>query len=223
MNIRRPFHTSSRDLAFNWPRIHPLQRLIIMVIRFISAFLLLFACSHASLSLAEPFGLKIGTASSELAIVKDEGSPDGMFRFTEVAQPRPEYGTYIGQFSENEGLCWIKAIGHDVPSDALGSEIKTLFEIEQERLESLYGAVKNFDFRFSGRSDEDIENWLQAVSEGDRYVAAIWDRDNGSILPDDLESVGLVLNAYSQSVGYLSLEYTFNNIVLCEQELTLVE
>ncbi|MFK8077344.1 MAG: hypothetical protein AB8B84_12210 [Granulosicoccus sp.] len=194
-----------------------------MVIRLIGAYLLVCACSYASFSYAEPFGLKIGAAGSELALVKDEGSPKGMFRFTEVAQPRPEYGTYIGQFSNNEGLCWIKAIGHDVPSDALGTQIKALFEIEQERLASLYGAVKNFDFRFSGRSDEDMENWLQAVSEGDRYVAAIWNRENGSILPDDLESVGLVLNAYTSSMAYLSLEYTFNNIVLCEQELTLVE
>lgn len=194
-----------------------------MVIRLLGVFLLLYACFYARFSIAEPFGLEIGTDSSGLAIVKDEGSPNGMFRFTEVAQPRPEYGTYIGQFSKNEGLCWIKAIGHDVPSDALGSEIKALFESEQERLETLYGTVKNFDFRFSGRADEDVENWLQAVSEGDRYVAAIWDRSNGATLPDDLDSVGLVLNAYSESIGYLSLEYTFKNIVLCEQELTLVE
>lgn len=194
-----------------------------MVNRLTVVFLLFFACFFARFSYAEPFGLDMGAASAELAIVKDEGSPNGMFRFTEVAQPRPEYGTYIGQFSESQGLCWVKAIGHDVPSDALGTQIKAVFEIEQERLAALYGAVKNFDFRFSGRSDEDVENWLQAVSEGDRYVAAIWDRGNGAKLPADLESVGLVLNGHSQSVGYLSLEYTFNNIVLCEEELKLVE
>lgn len=194
-----------------------------MVIRLAGVLLLVFAGFYARLSLAEPFGLKIGTAGPELAIVKDEGSPKGMFRFTEVAQPRPEYGTYIGQFSKYEGLCWVKAIGHDVPSDALGSQIKAIYKTEQKRLAALYGTFKNFDFRFSGRSDEDVENWLQAVSEGDRYVAAIWNRENGAILPDDLESVGLVLNAYTSSMAYLSLEYTFNNIVRCEDELKLLK
>lgn len=191
-----------------------------MVIRISDAALVCILTLCASLSHAEPFGLKMGVSSSDVRTVKDEGAPNGMFRFLDVGKPHPDYTTYIGQFSEKQGLCWVKAIGKDMPSEASGTQVKAGFDTERERLTELYGIVKNFDFRFSGRSDDDLDNWLQAVSEGDRYVAAIWDRANGAVLPDSLDSVGLVVNAYNKSMGYLSLEYTFKNIGLCEKELT---
>ena len=60
---------------------------------------------------------------------------------------------------------------------------------------------------------------MESVSDGDRYIAAIWERKHDAELPENIQSVGLVLNAYTKSTGYLSLEYTLSNIELCEQEL----
>lgn len=194
-----------------------------MILR--STFVVLFCTQllYAGTLQANAFGLEMGVATSELATIKDEGSPDGMFRILEIEDPAPLFTAYIGQFSEQQGLCWVKAIGGDIPSDATGTEIKALFQLEKKRLETLYGLYKDFDFRFSGRSDDDLQNWLQAVKEGDRYVASIWNAQYGSELPDTVDSVGLVVNAYSDNTGYLSLEYTFNNIVSCENELSKAE
>ena len=184
-----------------------------------SVAVLLAGCLSAAATLADSFGLSMGLPVEDIATAKDEGSPAGMLRLLSVAEPNESYETYLGQFSDVQGLCWIKAIGLEIPSDSKGTQVRALFAKETLRLAKMFGEAKDFDFRFSGRSDADLDNWLQAISDGDRYVAAIWDSSSGALLPENLRSVGLVLNAYSLEVGYLSLEYTFENINLCEREL----
>lgn len=170
-------------------------------------------------AMADAFGLAMGAAIKDLDVVKDQGAPVGMFRLADVPEARAGYKAFLGQFSDKQGLCWVKAIGVDIPSDSSGTQAQAIFAKEKSSLAGSYGEPQSFDFRFTGRADSDLEDWMQGIKEADRYFAAIWERKINSDLPDDIKSIGLVLNASSGSVGYLSLEYTFENIERCEQEL----
>lgn len=180
----------------------------------------LFAClSVCTASMADNFGLTMGLASHELKTVKDDGAPAGMLRILTVPIPSGGYDKYLGQFSDEQGLCWVKAIGIDINSTPTGEEARSEFTVEKLRLIKLYGPAKEYDFKFRGETGDDLDNWLRAVNQGDRYVAAIWQLADGVDLPLNLESIGLVLNAASSEIAYLSLENTYNNIALCEQEI----
>ena len=182
------------------------------------AVLVVYAACHIPAQ-AESFGLAMGTPSNELDTIKDELAPPGMLRLLHVPKLQAGYKTYLGQFSEDQGLCWAKAIGDDIPSDPKGEQARAAFAEEKSRLSKIFGEPKAFDFRFTGRADSDLENWMGAISQGDRYFAAIWKQEYGADLSENLISVGLVLNASSSDIAYISLEYTFENIDLCEQEI----
>ena len=183
-------------------------------------FSLLVCLCFSTAAVADSYGLTMGLSSEELDTVKDEKAPTGILRLLSVPIPVALYKSYLAQFSDDQGLCWAKGIGGDIQTDLTGTEAKAAFNVEKLRLSSFYGEAKSFDFRFSGSADSDHENWMQAISDGDRYFAAIWTRESGGDLPENLRNVGLVLNASASNISYLSLEYTFENIDLCEQEIS---
>ena len=175
------------------------------------------------MSFADSFGLVMGQSSSTLNTVKDDAAPPGTLRLLNVSEASANYKTYLGQFSDEQGLCWVKGIGIDIHSDKFGTEVRAAFTTEKMRLIEIYGEPKDFDFRFTGRTDSDLDSWLQAISLGDRFVASIWGQEAGAELAEGLQSVGLVINGSTANIGYLSLEYTFGNIKACEKELELLE
>jgi hypothetical protein len=164
----------------------------------------LFLCVCVSTTaIANSFGLAMGVPSDELDTVKHEEAPVGMLQLLNVSEPNINYKTYLGQFSGQQGLCWTKGIGVDVESDSYGTEIRARFDAEKLRLTEIYGEPEEIDFRFTGNVESDLGNWLRAIRDGDRYVAAIWKQKSTVKLPGGLQNVGLVINAATSSIGYL--------------------
>ena len=52
----------------------------------------------------------------------------------------------------------------------------------------------------------------------DRYLFSVWEGGKKS-LPNDLSQVALVANATNGQEGYLSLEYSFSNKNICDEEI----
>ena len=61
---------------------------------------------------------------------------------------------------------------------------------------------------------------MTAIHKKERLLGAVWNRDEGSSLGSNLDSVILGANSTGQNKGNLIVKYSFSNIDTCEKEIT---
>ena len=59
---------------------------------------------------------------------------------------------------------------------------------------------------------------MTVLQRGDRELVAIWDREEGSRMPDDIETIILYAEASSSSRGNIMIEYYSINYESIEEE-----
>ena len=187
-------------------------------ISIICAILMLTAHS----ALAGPFGLNMGMTIKQIDPSAKEIAP-GKFTTTKVPKPHSAFEQYVVQVGKKNGLCWIKAIGKDISTSSYGIELKSAFESMNEKLTKAYGKGETTDLLMPGSIWNEPNDFMMAMIKKERFLMAIWDKEKGSSLNDDLKQVGLIAIPGGRSKGYLSIEYSFSNDEACDKEIAAQE
>ncbi len=171
---------------------------------------------------AGPFGLEMGMQRSELL---DQGEEIAPFKYQvdEVPKKHSMFKTYVLKFGPRKGLCYIKAVGKNIKTDEYGKEIQKAFSEMEFKLQKIYGQYKRADFLREDSSDDDADEWMETLLEGDRILASYWDNSKGSTMKGNLASVYLAAEATNEEVGYLVIDYKFDNYAQCESEISSIE
>jgi hypothetical protein len=164
-----------------------------------------------------PFGLWMGMK------VEDFTTPlaraEGQFYFSDqVPKPHPEFVKFAFRISPKLGLANIVAMGAPIDCNPGGSQLRDALDQMRERLDARYGSSGFVDSLDDGALWGQPFEWMRSLVEGERSYFAYWDRDHGSLLPRDVESIFLMASADSESSGNLRLRYTFFNYSQVEAE-----
>lgn len=173
-------------------------------------------------AVAGPFGLEMGMQRSDL---QDQGKEIAPFKYQvdDVPKKHSVFKTYVLKFGPRRGLCYIKAVGKNIKTDEYGKEIQKAFSEMEFKLQKKYGKYKRADFLREDSSDDDADEWMETLLEGERLLASYWDNGKGSTMKGNLASVYLAAEASSEEVGYLVIDYKFDNYGQCESEISSVE
>lgn len=169
-------------------------------------------------AVAGPFGLERGMTLSDLGEYTESIVP-GKYILETVPNPNPAFEEYIVEIGPDTGLCWIKAIGETITTNPYGAELKTEFSKLQKIVESIYGLHKLIDGVVLGSRWEDPAEWMLGLVNEERLLAAFWDPQSGSTLPDGMATIDLVASPSSRDSGYIAIEYSFDNSMKCKTEL----
>jgi len=169
-----------------------------------------------------PFGLSKGLRQEDLDIQMVEVKPF-IYKAETLPKKHSAFQYYFLQITPVQGLSWIKAIGNSVATNPYGSEIQTAFETMRGKLENIYGRPENIDFLMYESIWNEPRDWMQAIANGERSLAARWDRRKGKDLPSDLETIFLYASAEDTHTGYIAIEYAFTNQEASEKEIGMLE
>lgn len=169
-----------------------------------------------------PFGLSKGLRKEDLDIQMQEVKPC-LYRAETLPKKHSAFQYYYLQITPVQGLSWVKAIGNPVPTNPYGSELKSAFETMRGKLENIYGRPENIDFLMYDSIWNEPRDWMQAISNGERRLAAQWDSKKGNGLPSELESIFLYVAAEDTYTGYIAIEYAFTNQEASEKEIGMLE
>jgi len=169
-----------------------------------------------------PFGLSKGLRREDLEIQIQEVKPC-IYRAETLPKKHSAFQYYFLQVTPVQGLSWIKAIGNPVATNPYGTELKSAFETMRAKLENIYGRPENIDFLMYDSIWNEPRDWMQAVANRERSLAAQWDIKKGKDLPSDLESVFLYVAAEDNYTGYIAIEYAFTNQDASEKEIGMLE
>jgi hypothetical protein len=165
-----------------------------------------------------PFGLQQGLTPDEVRAVAPltPGDAPGMYSTPSVPAPHVAFESYVLGFSKKSGLCSISAIGKDITAGSYGTEVISAFEDLESALKKKYGADKKYDFASSVMDEPQF--WMMALSNKDRTLSAIWDKESKSNLPPSLSGIGLTAKSTDIRTAYLTLRYEFANVEDCMAE-----
>lgn len=165
-----------------------------------------------------PFGLKQGLTPDEVRAVTalTSGDTPGMYTAATVPSPHVAFESYVLGFSSKSGLCTITAIGKDITAGSYGTEVISAFDDLESALQKKYGPDKKYDF--AGGIMDDPQYWMMALSEKNRTLAAVWNKESKATLPPSLSSIGLEARGSDINTAYINLRYEFSNVADCESE-----
>ena len=171
---------------------------------------------------AGPFGLEMGMQRSDLPNQGKEITPFKI-QVTDVPKKHSSFKSYVLKFGPKRGLCYIKAMGKDIKTDEYGKELQKAFSNMEFKLQGIYGQYKQADILRTDSSSDDADEWMESLMDGERILHAYWDNGKGSAMKGNLASVTLAAQAASEEVGYLVIDYKFDNYAQCESEISTLE
>ncbi|HDX8364583.1 TPA: hypothetical protein RQN02_003921 [Aeromonas veronii] len=164
-----------------------------------------------------PFGLAMGM-TTEMFKGQLKPAGKGVYLFDNPPKPHPQFEQYAVKISDKSGLCWVKGIGKDIMANGHGVQLKSQYDDFEKKLDERYGSHKRTDFLVAGSIWKEPQDWMMGLHKEDRYLFSVWEGGKKS-LPNDLSQVALVANATNGQEGYLSLEYSFSNKNICDEEI----
>jgi len=145
---------------------------------------------------SQPFGLKMGMTLNEARDVCDN-----IIHFRAVEVPdfyyfKPKNGSvlfcdYYVRIHSKQGIYLIGAEGNIIYSDKKDTEIKAAFNDFVLNIANIYGSYE-------------IVDYIDAT--GYLYYA-IWEREKGSNIPEDMSKIIVKIISLSQGMGYITIEY----------------
>jgi len=180
-------------------------------------FVVIIIAILSSSAWAGPFGLRMGMTLKELG--PNEKLNDGIYRLTKVPVPHDRFFMYIAFVSPKQGLFRIDAITPPIRTDIYGDNIKGRYEDTKDSLTKKYGFCRSFDYLKDGSIWNEPKDFTMALLKSEYLLGAIWDRNEGANLPDNLESIGLKVECSSPDFCGLRLEYYFVNHVIAVEEI----
>ena len=170
-------------------------------------------------SAGEPFGLRMGMSAGAIGTeLRQLGTPF-LFEPLRVPRPHPAFAMYGLKIAPQSGLAWAKAVTGTIATDAPGTQLRSAFAALEAELTAAYGAYEKNDGRRDGRKDPAPRDWMAALRDGERFLAAQWSADSGSSLSHGLAAVLLLAQASSAVSGFVIVQYTFENNAQADAEI----
>lgn len=161
-----------------------------------------------------PFGLDLGMPLSELpptAPVKDAG----WLELKKVPKPHSLVETVFVQGYPETGVCFIKGAGFTNEDDKMGSKGRAIYEELVGQLKTKYGEpTSTVDKCFSSYCAPEF--WTMQVHDGERFLMSTWEGTKDHPLPENLQQVGVIVNAVDIASTYVAIEYYGKNDAQCE-------
>jgi hypothetical protein len=102
-------------------------------------------------------------------------------------------------------------------------ELHDAFEVMRSKLTAAYGGHVTMDTLLPGSIWSEPNEWMMGLLKKERVLGALWGTEQGSSLPTDLKSIGMMAFATTLDKGYITVEYYFTNFDSCEVELNAEE
>jgi len=156
-----------------------------------------------------PFGLDMGMSLDRVRQVSSTTPANRGNDLYEITPPNTNnmFETYVVRIHPTYGVYLIKAVGVDITTNGYGTALRTAFNNLAGSLERVYGQYRLTDFLLPRSIWKDPDDFMMGLLRNERYLFAMWERKEGSNLPDDLESIAIGASALNSSKGYVSLEY----------------
>lgn len=170
---------------------------------------------------AGPFGLEIGMSIEQVTLacngIKPEMVEEDVFIINPIKN-HPDFETYVAWISKTEGLYYLKAVSSDIETIRYGTGLKSKFDSIEHSITKTYGIPSRVDEIHPKSIWHAPNNWMYALSQGDRNLYSFWLKDNESSLPNSINCIGLTAKATSSTCGYIVLEYDFINRQKVEEQ-----
>jgi hypothetical protein len=169
-----------------------------------------------------PFGLSMGLRIEDLEISMTEVKPC-IYRAETLPKKHSAFQYYYLQITPVQGLAWVKSIGNTISTNPYGHELQSSFEEMKNKLEKIYGRSEAIDFLMYDSIWNEPRDWMQAIQNGERRLAAKWENSRGNQLPSNLSNIFLYVAAEDTYSGYIAIEYAFENQEASEREISMLE
>lgn len=169
-------------------------------------------------AIAGPLGLNKGMTLEEL---KKQGafiSGNEPFVYTAktIASGHPDFALYTAVLTPEHGLCKIQVASKNIDTSSFGSELQEKHSELVRALSKKYGApTKEFNFLKAGSIWNEPRDWMMGLLKKERSLSAFWITSDNNNLADSLKVIFLLSHALSDSKGYISLGYDFDNTDAC--------
>jgi hypothetical protein len=161
-----------------------------------------------------PFGITMG--SDVAGFDCTELLSPGVYRCRSVPRPRAGVASYTVQYHRSTGICWVKAIGQDFPTDRSGQPVRAAVDQLAQQISQVYGPARKSDYLLPGSSWAGPENWAQSMIQGERFYAYAWDAAN---LKDHVVHVDVRTNFRDLGTAYAIVEFRFANADKCDEAI----
>lgn len=173
-----------------------------------------------------PFGLEKGLTISDIEAmigehlsVTDESK--NIYRSESAPKNNKNFERYVLMISPTAGLCQVRAIGKNVTTNSFGHQIQSSFEDLETSLKSIYGTPKTLDQLLPGSIWKNSDDWMMSLYKEERYLMSDWHSSEAAPLPNDIENISLQARATGSSSAFLYLQYDFNNLSTCREEIEI--
>ncbi|MCM2340111.1 hypothetical protein [Rhodoferax sp.] len=184
--------------------------------------LLTISMTTAITAIAGPFGMEKGMsldALQSLGKFSPVESKKFVYRAKTLKQGHPDFEVYSVIITPSQGLCKITAFGKDFDTSSYGLELTSKYKDIKNSLKQKYGNTsQDLDFLMAGSIWKNSNEWMMSLRQKERKLMAMWDKEK-STLNDSLSAILLQAHAVSQTKGYLTLSYEFDNSDACLTEL----
>ena len=171
-------------------------------------------------AIAGPFGLSKGMTLGQIkkkgAFVSDDNP--SIYSAKTITNGNPDFGSYSVIITKEQGLCRVQAFSKDIKANSFGHELKGKYRNLVEAVSKKYGSPSqgyDFDFLLSGSIWKEPQDWMMSLVKKERKLQSSWHHEADTKLPDSLESITIETFAFSNSEGFLSITYEFDNIGAC--------
>ena len=169
-----------------------------------------------------PFGTEMGISADALqkAIgASPEHRDDYFYMYRSAPNPHPGFSQYAYVVSSTHGLCKLSAYS-DVSTNRYGMELRSKFEELRDALATKYGTpTDGMDRVMRGSIWNDPEDFMMALSKGERHLNSIWSASKLE-LPNDLATILIEASADNgvSGIGQIRVAYEYKNFERCAEE-----
>jgi hypothetical protein len=162
---------------------------------------------------AGPFGIDMGMSLAEVRSVCKTAPVhvEGDLYQVSPSKSSGSFDMYAVSIDPDYGVYWLKALGKDIHTNGYGRELRSEFNNIVESIGKTYGQHQTLDFCEEDEVFDDPKYFMYTLEKGGRMLAALWNAEFLSKLPDDITGIAISAHALSDDKGYIALEYEFAN------------
>lgn len=169
---------------------------------------------------AGPFGLDMGMTLAQIQQKTGKVPVLSQDDLYEIVPPNANnlFESYMVRVHPKYGIYSIRAIGKDITTTGYGYEVKSTFNDLVASIGKSYGKYKKFDYLQARSIWDEPNDFMMGLVRKERTLAAFWDKEEQSTLPNDISEISVAAYGLSSSKGYIVLIYNSPNKVIIDAE-----
>ena len=166
-----------------------------------------------------PFGFDFGMSLEQVKRISrttPENIGDDRYVITPL-DTHELFEVYVMRIHPAYGIYFIKATSRNISTNGHGTELIEHFNNLASNMEISYGKYLRIDRLNPESLFPGSQNFMHALSKGDRELAVFWRRSEGSRLPEDILEIIVYAEARTSSIGNIVVEYYSMNYEKVEE------